>query len=269
MGSTTYGNSLVSQRSSWPLKPAELPVAIPLVLTFSQVINQIDVSLQASANCQISNISTIYVDNTKSPSRTTITFPVGGESVVVEAFSSGFYAVLTNALSFSVFNSTKSGATVLATVYNFQVPPTLLSSNGTVIGSLDTVLPQRVATNFFSGNALTGTASQIIPVSGESYYVTNLQVSYAGNAVMAGLWTWQVYDTVDPAGAILPGSKIFASGVLVTTTTLSQFQLASVDNIQMSGGNALWIASQNASGGPAGGSITANAWGGFSASNPT
>src|ERR1700744_1578933 len=77
-------------------KAGQGPSACPLTFAFTAQNQGFSVSLQTTFPFGLSNIQTLFIDNSASPERTTISFPMSGETIAAEAFTRGFYPVATN-----------------------------------------------------------------------------------------------------------------------------------------------------------------------------
>ncbi len=244
-----YPLAIISFASTYGTRPDASkqgmgPGVVPLTFNFTPTDQAFDVSMQGTFPLGLPNIQTVYIDNSASATRSTIIFPISGETIVAEPFTRGFYPAVTNALTFTVTNTTPTPVTVFISCYDFIVPPTVQNATGLVLGSGDEVIPARSPTDVFSASVnLASTVPVIAPgFSGAPfYYVSALNVSIATQGIASSPFgSLTVYDSID-AGAT--ARKLIWGATIIMPPTAATFDIGDQTNLMVSGIGNLYIKS--------------------------
>ena len=189
-----YQGVLSSQAVSFGKPPptGENPRSVALSLQFTQtnVPGGAPMPGNLSIDCNLSNlnsfsqIETLFVDNSNSPTRTFIAFKGTSELLIVEPSTRGFYPVASSVMEFTVSNAYACTVDVIA--YNIIIPPILNSSIPSDLISQDIVVPRRVGS--MAGSAIVpATNGTIFPIPNfgltegyEFYYITHLSILFVG-----------------------------------------------------------------------------------------
>jgi hypothetical protein len=230
-----------------------------LSLVLSAAVGAATVNLQQMpSGQQISNITTIYVDNSNGAVGIVLTFPDTAMQVDIPAFTQGFFPVMTGGLVFDVSAPLVGvlGGTVspVLQVLNFAVPPTSLTvppddNAGVVENVLFVVIPIPF---HVPGSGLIFTSLEV-DNSSFPYPVTISSIDINGNAWRQSTPAFTKQETPIPptaAGTIASGIapappagvvvetrwRVFPAGDSTSTTLPATFQSTSLSFVALTGG---------------------------------
>lgn len=268
MPTRAYPNAIVSYPSSYGTRPdasksGQGPSQTQLSFMFPIGVDQtFAVSMQNTFPFGLSNIQTVFVDNSANGSPVTISFP-SGEVISAAPFTRGWYPATTNTLTFEVNSQSTNGATVLITCFNYIVPPMIANSTGLVLGSRDEIVPLRAATQhgFIQQSVVApggGVAFQAF--SGTPfYYVTAYDVTMIeGLTTDTGEWLCQIYDSLDHG---VTADRIFWVGYVTSEGARCNRLISANSGLSWVGGSQLYFSWTGAIAAP-GVVFSANVWGG-------
>lgn len=262
----TFAGSLIGFPISYGLKPAnEGPKACPVSLTFDTVNNNFDINLNGISPIPLQTVLSVYIDNGNSPSRTVLSFPITGQSIIAEPFSRGFYPVTGNSLTMTVTSELLKGSvSVFLILYNIIIPPCITSAPPIRIGNDDTIISDRVGSQFFGIQPIASPGpTRIIAASNLSYYFTSFEVTYVQIAPSASQgFSWQIYDSPDPNGTII--GNLHAGGLFSSPANGGMLQLSRADGVLLGGVNGLFFAAETTTG-ISGANFNVSVWGGLTA----
>lgn len=172
-------------RTPFGLVPPEGARVVPIAFDFT-VATTFNFSYDnQQALGQLASCQTIFVDNAVNASPVTITWGGAGQSIVLAAYSQGYYAVLVpNPIAFAI---TSSGSSCVLYLINYVIPPSVWSVRGLPIvvtqsGSGDAQLPF-FAANKSANGSVTTTAAAVI-TGNPGYFVEGISLSLSADATI-------------------------------------------------------------------------------------
>jgi hypothetical protein len=147
-----YPSGLFAQPMTYPRKPPEGFLAIPVTLSFTggsgaSVITGYTLNL-ANAGAQqgsgFSQVSTVFIDNSNSPGDTVVSVVGTPQTISARPFTRGYYPVNGANLNLVVTNNSPVLCTVGFVAYNYIVDPLVDQQNNSIIGDGDAIIASRV-----------------------------------------------------------------------------------------------------------------------------
>lgn len=250
MATVAYQGQPVSFSSTYGTRPnpsqaGSGPAGCPLTFMFGAGNDGYAVSLQTTFPFGLTNIQTVYIDNSASPARTVITFPLSSETIAAEPFTRGFYPCATNATTFTATNNSEVAAKVTAVVYNFIIPPIVTNATGLQLGSGSQVIPTFAGTanaTLISGLNVPFTLAVPGFMADPFYYVTGFAISYVAEKFTTfSSSTVSIYNSFD--GGSTP-EKVLWNGLVISSTTDDLVvNLANISGLAWCGTGALYLKS--------------------------
>lgn len=268
LGTAAYPTPIQPFPVSYGIRPAAAgsqPSVAPMSFPFGLGVGTYVVSMQSNFTMQnFGMVQTLFIDNSQSAAVTTVTFPMGGETITADPFTRGFYPCISNGLTFNVSNSTPNISTVKISAYNFIVPPVVTNTTQLIVGGNDTPTLARAGTMadciYVSGGLENPTVSAKF-YGHPYYYITGFSIMYSAELSGASnSFILYLYDMID--GNPTNFSNTFWQGIVSVPSTGGSYLVASVNNVLLQGSGRLALIAQNDLNGSQG-TVNVNIYGGI------